>query len=622
MAEQINLNLDLQGDPNNEKTVGELRQEVEKLEDAIDRTKRGTEEYQQAVNRLGQVEGELEKVDRAIEAMNPERKAQVIGDSVAGISGGFQAAVASAELFGVENEAVMQSLNQVNQMMAVTEGITAFSEKIPSMKTMIATMPRLTSSLKSAKLGFQGLSTATKALGIGLLVSAIALLVTHWEEVKEVVTDLFPALKNTSGMFDDLKSGAIAVGKAILNYLASPMKAMIKLMQGDFTGAKNAIVDGFDVIGNTADNFQKEQAKRAEEERKKAVKERVKQMEKEKELMQARGEETMALEREILNKKMSLHEEDSEEYKKLQHQLNLLDAQREKAQQESIEKRKQRYQQYLKDLEKARASVELERPEDEIIEQSIDIDTDSEDMEDEDKLTIFNGEVMTVGEFNKASQRGKTKLAQQLAEGNKTKQQFRMESLNQEKQALQAQLASTQKGSEEYLKIQEQLAQKDVEITKAKEEAKQAAFAKTGKALGQLSKLAGEQTAIGKALGVAQATIDTYVGANKALAQGGIFGIVSAASVIATGLANVKQILSTKVPSIQGQPVGTPANAPSQGSTRSATPPSFNQSGVQTVSNVTDNQEQEQQTVKAEVVETDVTNTQNRVREIEDSATM
>jgi len=47
---------------------------------------------------------------------------------------------------------------------------------------------------------------------------------------------------------------------------------------------------------------------------------------------------------------------------------------------------------------------------------------------------------------------------------------------------------------------------------------------------------------VGKTLGIASATIDTYVGASKALAQGGFFGIAMASSVIAAGMVNVAKI--------------------------------------------------------------------------------
>ena len=60
---------------------------------------------------------------------------------------------------------------------------------------------------------------------------------------------------------------------------------------------------------------------------------------------------------------------------------------------------------------------------------------------------------------------------------------------------------------------------------------------------GALSGLAGEN----KELAAAGALIDTYAGANKAFAQGGIAGFVSGAAIIAAGLANLKKIYETPV---------------------------------------------------------------------------
>ena len=65
---------------------------------------------------------------------------------------------------------------------------------------------------------------------------------------------------------------------------------------------------------------------------------------------------------------------------------------------------------------------------------------------------------------------------------------------------------------------------------------------------GQLSSLLGEESAAGKAFATAQALINTYLGASKALAQGGIWGIAQAAIVVAAGMKNVMSINKTKEP--------------------------------------------------------------------------
>jgi hypothetical protein len=81
-----------------------------------------------------------------------------------------------------------------------------------------------------------------------------------------------------------------------------------------------------------------------------------------------------------------------------------------------------------------------------------------------------------------------------------------------------------------------------IALAKAEEVAQLQTIQAVANGLNAVGQLVGEQTAAGKALGVATATIDTYVGATKAYAHGGTLGFISAAAVIAAGLANVKRI--------------------------------------------------------------------------------
>jgi len=128
--------------------------------------------------------------------------------------------------------------------------------------------------------------------------------------------------------------------------------------------------------------------------------------------------------------------------------------------------------------------------------------------------------------------------------------------------------------NEEIAKVNNKYNDAEVKATKDKEDAKLAVQLATASAvagtLGSLGKLAGEQTQAGKALSAAEAIINTYTGATKALAQGGIVGPIAAAGVIATGLASVRAIYATEVPNtssggvnIGGRSVGRSSGAPS-----------------------------------------------------------
>jgi len=81
---------------------------------------------------------------------------------------------------------------------------------------------------------------------------------------------------------------------------------------------------------------------------------------------------------------------------------------------------------------------------------------------------------------------------------------------------------------------------KKKKLTEEEVDARLTAF---GSLAGALSALAGDN----KELAIAEAIISTYQGANKAFAQGGVTGFVSAAAIIASGLSNVKKIMEQDV---------------------------------------------------------------------------
>jgi len=140
-------------------------------------------------------------------------------------------------------------------------------------------------------------------------------------------------------------------------------------------------------------------------------------------------------------------------------------------------------------------------------------------------------------------------------------------------------------------------AKREIKIAKDLKDQELAAF---GQLAGALSSLAGDN----KELAAASAIIDTYTGANKAFAQGGILGFVSAAAIIAAGLGNVKKIYDTKVPASSGG--GGGGSVPAVGSNIAASlPTQTNLSDV--VSSVN---QSNQEPVRAYVIGQDVTDSQ------------
>ena len=118
---------------------------------------------------------------------------------------------------------------------------------------------------------------------------------------------------------------------------------------------------------------------------------------------------------------------------------------------------------------------------------------------------------------------------------------------------------------------------------KADQEQQQAKQELIKGALSNIATIVGQSSKFGKAIAVVQAIQDTFAGANKALAQGGIFGFIGGAAVIAAGIANVKNITSTQTPkppaSLGARSTGGDTSVPVPATT-SSLPPQFDTIGA------------------------------------------
>ena len=136
--------------------------------------------------------------------------------------------------------------------------------------------------------------------------------------------------------------------------------------------------------------------------------------------------------------------------------------------------------------------------------------------------------------------------------------------------------------------------------------------------MGQIADAIGKDTKAGKALAIAQALINTHQAFTKALAQGGIFGAIAGAGILATGMAQVRAIRNTDV-SGSTPPSTTPTDL-----SISTTPET--ESGISgmipNLENITGVGTGEMQPVQAFVVENDISNAQALQEELDIQATL
>jgi len=529
---------------------------------------------------------------------------------------------------------------------------------------------------KGVSKGIKGISTALKAAGIGLVVAAFAQLTEIFKQ-NQKVADVFKATFEVLSLtFNDFVNFVVGNAGAVVNtfkaFFQDPLQgiknlgnaikeniierftsaleaigfvgdAIVKVFKGDFAGAaesaKNAGKELIDVVTGVDDSFDKttqavsnyvgetvKAAKANVELGKQSEIARVRQqgviesfdLQAEK-LRQIRDEERNTIDERIeANNKLkeTLDEQEAAmlanvdalvaaaqaEFDKNQNQENtiaLLEAQQEKeavlAQIAGF-----RSEQLANDLALNREKLELE--------QSIN-DAESERAINEAKFTAeqIDNEYLRL---------------QALKDVNEQERQIEVQRLTEKRDAYKKGTQAFQDAQNELLTFQSENANQQKQIEKDLATAKQQEITN---ALGNIAGIVGQNSKFGKAIAVVQAIRDTYTGANKALAQGGIFGFIGAAAVIASGLANVKQITASQEPTAPSFAQGGGRGAPtvSVPTATPPTPPAFNIVGASDTNQLAEAiGGQAQKPVKAFVVSNDVSTAQELDRNIVEGASI
>jgi len=573
------------------------------------------------------------------------------------------------ELQAKTDKALAEIEELKNQIEELNKNVTEFGNNADKQLDDVGKTAKKTSKV----LG--GISKLFKAaLGAGFVIKAFDMLKDIFKS-NQVVADIFnTAIESLSIAFNDLVNFVVGNAGAVVNtfkaFFQDPVQgiknfgkaikdnvieritsaldalgflgdAVVKVFKGDFAGAaesaKNAGKELFDVMTGVDDSFEKttqavssyvgetvKAAKANVELNKQAEIAQVRQqglvesfdLQAEK-LRQVRDEErnTIAERIEANNRLKEVLDEQEQamlkqvdlqiaaaqaEYAKNQNQENtiaLLEAQQEKeavlAQIAGF-----RSEQLANDLALNREKLELE--------QSI---TDAE-----------SERAISEAQFTAEQIDNEYRRLQALLDVNEQERLIEEKRLTEKRNSYQQGTQAYQDAQNELLAFQQENAQQQKQIEKDLAISKQEQIRK---ALGDIATIVGQNSKFGKAVAVVQAIQDTYTGANKALAQGGIFGFIGAAAVIASGLANVKQITATKDPAPPSFARGGGGASISAPAATASTPPAFNIVGASDTNQLAEAiGGQAQQPVKAYVVSNDVSTAQELDRNIVQGASI
>ena len=240
-------------------SVKELRQELKSQKDIMLSAEEGTKEYNDALQKAAGIQHTLKEQMEEVNASAMDF-GQIAGNVVkatGGIVAGFQAAKATMNLFGIENEAVLESLEKMQNLMAITQAIPALDDGVKAFK-------RLGLAIKSATVGMSGLKKALISTGFGALVVALGLIIANFDKISawlDEITGQTDFLGNLSdkvigglnaawaGLVQTLK----AVGNAIVTYVTAPFKSVWDAIQA-YTSTEGDFMDKLKAAGSAMKN--------------------------------------------------------------------------------------------------------------------------------------------------------------------------------------------------------------------------------------------------------------------------------------------------------------------------------------------------------------------------------
>ena len=590
-----------------------------------------SKEATEAAKRAGQLRDQIDLSNQLINGFNPDTKFKAATSALSGLASAFGGLQGAIGLFGVESEDVAKTLLKVQSALALSQGLEALGELKDSFNV-----------LKSVVLdAFKAIRAAIGSTGIGLLVIALGAIVAYWDDIKELVggvsSEQKKVLADTQKTADAQKKNLDAItesenllklqGKSEKEILAIKIKqteetinSQVALLETQQSVAKSQeeiaarnkqllqavisiialpltfLLTSVDQVGKALGKDFGLQAKFAGG---------IAGLVFDPEQVKAEGEKTAK----ETNKQIAKLKNDLAGYKLDVSKINQAAADKElKKREEEADKEIALNESRIKrlfELQKI-GSTDYENKLADLKAQYV---IDQELFAGHQEALLQIEKKYELQKFELAKERRKLfeKEADEYAEKqfkklDKQADKEAKEKLKTQNLLINAVNTSIQKGADA-----------EVKIRKLTEDEKLGVISN---GLRTAAQLAGEGTVLSKALGIVDATINTYVGASRALKDlPAPFSFIAAAATIAQGLMTVQSIINTPVPGGASDTSGSMSprlmSAPVTPSFTPNAPTQLDQTSLNAIGNVA---------ARAYVVESDITGSQKRIRRIENSA--
>ncbi len=282
----VNVDISLNTAP-----IADLERELAKVQEdikQIDRgTKQGAEKFELMSKKAAKLSNALNKANAAAEGFTDDKKFLAADGAIKTMSGTLTGVVGALGLIGVESEAFGEMEKKAASAIAVGLGIKDVSEGFKQLKQ---SQVLATAAQKAYSVAVAAGSKIMKLFNITMAMNPIGALVA-----------------------------ALGIAGGLVFAFRDKILALIETLSGPFSFIIDKIVAGFTKLGQAIGLVDSDETK--------ALKKNIGRMEQELAVANAKGEATLQMEKDLLLEKRKLLEEGSQEYKDSVTQELVLDAQ-------------------------------------------------------------------------------------------------------------------------------------------------------------------------------------------------------------------------------------------------------------------------------------------------------
>lgn len=268
---------------------GAMLQRIQQMDAEYKTAKESAGQFQDNVGNYGSALTGLTKLNKGLD--NISKTSQ-------GLAQGLVGSMAFMSLFGEQSEENAEKTAKLQKVLMALSMVQGFNNN--TLKTGITLKQEdaaaTTAQATATTVAATATNVSTKALkifrvalistGIGAVVVLLGALIANFDKVSDFILKLIPGLTNLSAGFDKLKATIAGIGNAIINYMLTPIRAVISFfdewrkngIKAVFGAAGNEIKKGFNVVENYQKGFDKQSERNAANAAKRRKKERAKEL--------------------------------------------------------------------------------------------------------------------------------------------------------------------------------------------------------------------------------------------------------------------------------------------------------------------------------------------------------